>query len=127
MKLLGVDYGEKRIGIAISDESGAIAFPKAVLPGDRNLLPSLTRIVSEEHISAIVFGESHNYNGTENRIMAAASACARALAAATGIPVYFEPEFLTSRQAEHIQGKTAATDASAAAIILQSYIDRTRI
>lgn len=124
MRYLGIDYGGKRVGIALSDEGGTLAFPKFVLKADFDLLSAVMRIINDEKVREIVIGESRDFSGKENRIMTEIRSFKSALEKASGLPVHFEPEFMTSRQAEHIQGKEAATDASAAALILQSFIDK---
>ena len=57
MKFLGIDYGSKKVGIAVSDDSANLAFPKCVIGNDVELLEHIARIVSEENIGAIVLGE----------------------------------------------------------------------
>jgi len=124
MKYLGIDYGSKRVGIAISDETASYAFAKAVLVNDRMLLPTIHQLCIDERVEAIILGESKDYHGKDNPIMKRIVAHKKDLEIGLGLPVYLEPEFMTSAQAEHIQGKTAMHDASAAALILQSYLDR---
>jgi len=124
MRFLGIDYGSKRVGTAISDETGTLAFPHSVIPNNKELIPALKKIITEEKVTEIVMGESRDYHGKENPIMEGIRACKEALEQETGLPVHLEPEFLTSAQAAYFQGKHDKLDASAAAIILQSYLDR---
>jgi len=124
MKYLGIDYGSKRVGVAVSDGDGSMAFAKSVLPQDKMLVGTIAALCKEEGIQEIVIGESRDYKGAENPIMEKISAFRKELAEATGLPTHLEPEFMTSAAAEHIQGKTAMHDASAAALILQSYLDK---
>ena len=124
MKYLGIDYGSKRVGVAVSDGDGRIAFAKAVLVQDKTLVGTLAALAKSEGAGEIVIGESREYKGAENPIMEKLSSFRKALADATGLPTHLEPEFMTSAAAEHIQGKTAMHDASAAALILQSYLDK---
>lgn len=123
-RLLGIDYGEKRVGIALSDDKGLMAFPHAVLANGKKLVDEVAALAAERGVSTIVLGDSMNYKGERNRIMKEALALAETLRA-KGFAVELEQEVLTSHQAAHFQGKTAMTDAAAASIILQSYIDRT--
>ena len=53
MRYLGIDYGSKRVGIAISDASGKIAFPREVLPNDKNLLTRIADLCAKEKVEAI--------------------------------------------------------------------------
>lgn len=125
MRLLGIDYGKKRVGIALSDDKGLMAFPKAVLPNDNFLLGSVKELVKGHGVGTIVVGDSKNYAMRDNAIMAKAREFASELEQDLGVTVVYEPEILTSHQAAHFQGKTDMIDASAASIILQSYIDKT--
>lgn len=125
MRLLGIDYGEKRVGIALTDDKSLLAFPHSVVPNTKNLLRDVAEIARRSNIETIVIGESKNNQGKDNRIMDEIRPFAVEIAK-LGYNVVFEPEFLTSHQASHFLGKTAKTDASAASIILQSYIDRIR-
>jgi putative Holliday junction resolvase len=126
MRYLGVDYGKKRVGIALSDERGEFALPKAVLPNDRELIKKIKEICDENGVKQVVIGESKNYKGEENAIMENIRSFADDLKGVTRLPVVFEPEFLTSAAAERIQGKNEMHDASAAALILKSYLERNK-
>lgn len=129
MKLLGIDYGTNRVGIALSDEGGRFAFPHKVLQNDRHLIPSLLKLATEKKVGRIVIGESKNFRGETNPVMKQIIKFREKLVstlqtAGLKIEIALEPEFLTSAEAERLQGKTAEHDASAAALILKSYIDR---
>ncbi|MBI5134538.1 MAG: Holliday junction resolvase RuvX [Candidatus Taylorbacteria bacterium] len=124
MRLLGIDYGKKRVGIAVSDDKGMMAFPKAVFPNDNFLVAELAKLVKSQGIETVVLGESKDFKMNDNPIMSQIRMFADELERATGIVVVYEPELLSSHQAAHFQGKTDTIDASAASIILQSYIDR---
>ena len=138
MKLMGIDYGTKRVGIALSDDEGRMAFPYDVLPCTKNLAEVLKTLCEEKGVSGIVVGESRDFNQEENPIMPAVHALKKTLEEKTGLPVYLEPEMLTTQEAKRLHHKISPrdmrgnreklreTDASAAAIILQSYIDRTK-
>ena len=122
MKLMAVDYGAKRVGIASTDEAGEFAIPRTVLPNDENLLKTVLNFALENKIEKIVIGESKNLDGAPNPIMEDIVKFADALGE-DGLEVVFHPEVYTSMEAQQIQGKTAMNDASAAALILKSYID----
>jgi putative transcription antitermination factor YqgF len=124
MKLLGIDFGLKRVGVAVSSDDGSLAFPRAVLPNDGKLVEALATLAREEGAEAVVMGESRDLDGTENRLMGDIRRFAGALGRATGLPVHFEPEYMTSAEAERVQGKSTGHDASAAALILKSFIDK---
>jgi putative holliday junction resolvase len=124
MKLLGIDYGSKNIGIAISDEAGEIAFPKDVLANDKDAVSLICKLVEHESVEEIVVGESRDYKGEENLIMEGIHRFKKNLKELTRIPIHFEPELLSTQEARRGQEDTKKIDASAAAIILQSYIDK---
>lgn len=126
MRLLGIDYGTKRVGIAISDVDAGFAIPTTVIKnqGDiQKLLKEVKELAEKNSIKEIVIGESKDFKGKDNSIMSESLEFKKALEQ-LGFTVHMEPEFLTSFQAEKIQGKNDLLDASAAAIILQSFIDK---
>lgn len=124
MKYLGIDYGSKRIGIGVSDADAKLAFPKKVIANDESTIKNIVDICSEENIGSIVVGESRNLSGEENPIMADIKKFISELIKRTNLPIFTEPEFFTSIEAERIQGTSGLNDASAAALILKSFLDR---
>ena len=130
MKYIGVDYGEKRIGIAVSDADGRMAFPKMTLENDHSTFLTLRDLVAEEGTHAFVIGESKAHDGSDNPIMKAARAFGASLEAEFNLPVYFEPEFYSSQEARMLKAQTGtetrSVDAEAAAVILNSFIARSK-
>ncbi len=124
MRYLGIDFGLKRVGLALSDESGTLAFPHSVLSNNKELITKTGEIAREQKVKAIILGESKDLGGEANPLMKEITAFKAALIKETKKPVHFEPEFWSSFQAARYQVKTNKLDASAAAIILQSYLDR---
>lgn len=136
MRILGVDFGTKRIGIAVADEGGSIAFPKEIIPNDRNGWKRFGEILAQEGIGEVVIGESLDFDGEENVVNKKLKDFAQNVTATYQIPVLFEKEFLTSFEAHGRMGKESnnqrkekyskpeAIDAKAAALILQRYLDR---
>lgn len=125
-RYMGIDFGGKRVGIALSDPNKAFALPHAVLLNDAELIPTIIAICRKENVSKIILGESRNYKGEPNAIMKKVEVFKTALAAAGELPVEYEPELMTSREASHIQGEGKMLDASAAALILKSYLESDR-
>lgn len=126
MRLIGIDYGKKRVGIALSDDKGLMAFPKAVLPNDNYLMTEVKDLIKAHKVGTVIVGESKDYTMKDNAIMVKARAFVDELKRdMQDIEIVYETEILTSHQAAHFQGKTDMIDASAASIILQSYIDKT--
>lgn len=139
MRVVGLDVGERRIGVAVSDTTLTLARPLGVLrprslETDALQLTSteITRLAAEEDgVAAIVVGLPRRLDGSDTDMTARVSAFAAALAKNTRLPVVLQDERLTSREAER---RLAATDkdwrsrkrrldAAAAAIILQDYLD----
>ena len=123
MRYLGIDFGEKRVGIAVSDEDGTIAFPTAVLINDSHLMKNIVDLCMKKAVEIVIMGESRNYQGQINPIMWKIEGFKKQLET-IGFKVIYEPEFMTSVQASQIIGENKMLDASAAAIILQSYLDK---
>ena len=136
MRHLGIDYGSKRVGLAISDEGGNLAFPYSILANDPQLLEDILNICEKENVSEIIIGESHDLSGKANKIMGSIEMFKRNLESETDIPVAFQKEFMTTMEARGREGKeknndrkvakqkAAAADAAAAALILQRYLDK---
>jgi len=124
MKTLGIDYGTKRIGLAISDDDGKIAFPKLVLKNDREVFSKIMDLFTEEEIDKVVLGESKDFKMKDNPVMKDIGAFKEELERQFDVEVILFPEVLSSHQAAKMAGgKNDMIDASAAAIILQSYLD----
>ena len=119
---MAIDYGEKRVGVASTDKSGEFALPRMTLPNDEKLLGNIVHFKTEEGIEKIIIGESKNFKGEANPIMEGVMRL-KAELESLGIEVTLHPEILTTMEARQIQGQTDLTDASAAALILKSYID----
>lgn len=133
MRYLGIDYGTKKIGLALSDEEGTMGFPHAILYNSRKLVGTLLTLISEKKVGSIVIGESYDLFGVANPIAKAAHTLGDSLFELSGIPVYYESEVYTSieaRRAPEKEEKSRApkqhknVDASAAAIILTSYLSK---
>ena len=126
MKYLGIDYGEKRVGLAVSDVSESFAMPLSVISDFvvmDDVIDEIVEICREENIDEIIVGESRDFSQKENKIMNEIKPFVKELKEKSNLPVHFHPEFLTSAEAERIQGKNRMHDASAAALILKSYLD----
>lgn len=131
MRYMGIDYGAKKVGISLSDEEGTMAFPHAVLPNTSRLIEEVAALIKERDVSAVVIGESRDLSGKENPIAVQARAFARTLEERTGTSVHFEPELYTTQEARQMPDgeRTKAgkdVDASAAALILTSFFERTK-
>ncbi len=126
MRMMGIDYGTKRVGIALSDDQGLMAFPHSVLTNDASLQKSIGLIVQKENVEKIVIGHSLGRDGGTNPVHERVEEFIQDLTLNLGLPIELEPEQYTTQEAIRFQGKTEMTDASAASIILNSYITRTK-
>jgi len=127
MKYLGIDYGIKRIGVAISSTDGLFAFPKMIIKNTKNqteIFSTLRKIIKNEDVKEIVIGESLDYNGKQNKIMKEIKIFAQKVQENFSLPVRFEKEFLTSVEARRYKENGVEADDSASALILQRYLDR---
>lgn len=126
MRILGIDYGTKRVGLALTDNKGLMAFPYSVLENNDNLITELEKIIAKEAVDTIVIGHSLNTKGEENVLHQAVEALMLDLTLTVGLPIELEPEQYTTQEALRFQGRTPLTDAAAATIILNSYLERQR-
>lgn len=134
MRYLGIDYGSKRVGIALSDENGTMGFPHSIISNTPKLVEEVCALIAKENVGAIVIGESRTLAGGENPIATEARAFADGIKERIGTPIYYESEVFTSVEARRAPEKEAksrkpkrhtAVDDSAAALILTSFLSRT--
>ncbi len=124
MKYLGIDYGAHSVGFAVSDSGGMIAFPHDVVPNNQTLLPFILERIEKERIGAIVVGDTRVLSGAANPITAEADEFIKVLREKAGIPVETIWEMWSSIEASRFAPKGEEhNDASAAAVILQRYLD----
>jgi putative Holliday junction resolvase len=138
MRMLGIDFGERRIGLAITDASATLARPLRTLRRRASeaqvvaeLLAEIDRLAQEDGLSCLVIGLPLRLDGTPTGLTERVRALGDTLAARTGIRVVFQDERLTSREAEQRlalrerdwRKRKAKLDAAAAAVILQDYLD----
>lgn len=128
MRYLGIDYGTRRIGIALSDQGGRIAFPKKVIAnrGEARFTEEIKSIIKEENVSEIVVGLPVSLDGRETEIMQEVRRFAKALENSTALPVRLENEMLTTHMVEQVGIEKEHIDEAAAALILQAYLDKIR-
>ena len=132
-RILALDLGKKRIGLAISDPLGITAqgLPNLVRARKRADLAALEQLVRERQVGLILMGNPINMRGDEGRQSAWVREFAEALEKRTGLPVKLWDERLTSVEANRvlrssgisIEKRAAAVDRLSAVILLQSYLD----
>lgn len=130
MRYMGIDFGTKKVGIALSDEAGAMGFPYGIIPNDGRLIDEVLSLIERKDVEAVVIGESRAGNGSENAVAKLAKEFAMLLERRSGIRASFEPEMYTTQEARRdFEGVrmpgSPDVDASAAALILTSYLTRT--
>ena len=121
---MGIDYGSKRVGVALTDEAGLMAFPYTVLNNDKDLLSNVVKIIESEGVDEVVIGLSLGRDGQPNQIHNQVEDFMTSLTLELPVPIHLEPEQYTTQEAVRFQGRNDKTDASAAAIILNSFIVR---
>jgi putative Holliday junction resolvase len=136
MRLIGLDVGEARIGVAVSDPTGTLASARIVLARrpEEAALAALGRLVEEEEAEAIVVGLPRSLSGELHGQAALVQAFAELLRQRLAVPVHFWDERLSTVAAEREmrasgakrEKRRAMIDAVAAAIILQGYLDASR-
>ena len=138
MRALGIDFGAKRIGLALSDATGMLASPwKTIDGGGPQHAADRVRVIAEElaadsdGLAALVVGLPRRLDGSDNDQTPIVRIFAAELARVTGLPVILQDERLTSHEAEERlaarerdwRKRKAKLDAAAAAVILQDYLD----
>lgn len=132
--MLGLDVGDRRIGLAVSDPDGAFAFPAGCLARRdlRRDLAALRELIRERGITRVVVGHPLHMDGGAGAQADAAAAFAEALAKDSGLPVELLDERWTTREAERAlrdaprrhRRQRGATDEVAATLLLRTYLAR---
>jgi putative Holliday junction resolvase len=136
LRALGIDFGEKRIGLAISDPQGRVAVPLATLAraNDRAAVRQIAEIARREEVGRLVLGEPLDLDGRPGLLHGRVERFGARLAAATGLPLERVNEALTSAEAVERLREAGVDprrdpgriDAVAAQIMLQEALDRAR-
>ena len=131
-KIMGLDYGDARTGVAISDLLCSIVGTTAVLPSrnTEKLLMDIVRLVKENQVGEIVVGLPKNMDGTEGSRAQLCREFARLVQEATGVPVTMWDERRTTVEAHNIlsahnyhgKKRKETVDAVAASLILEGYL-----
>ena len=134
MRVLGIDLGSKRIGVAVSDRSGTIASPLTTVlrSGDRKVdHRHIAEIVRDEEAEALVVGLPLSLSGAHGASAEAAVTEANEMASVVGVPVFVHDERFTTKTAHEVlmankmkaQARRRVVDKVAAAVMLQSWLD----
>ena len=139
MRVLGIDYGERRIGLALSDATGLLASPWKKIANDANVGAAARRLAEEVRaleadeggLGAIVIGLPRRLNGEPTDQTTRVQKLAQLLAADVTVPITLQDERLTSHEADALlaererdwRRRKDQLDAMAAALILQDFLD----
>lgn len=132
-RYLGVDYGERRVGLAVSDELGLMAMPLEILQvqGLKQVIRDVLRLCREKQVAGIVVGLPLNMDGSRGSAVEAVERFVGELRRETGLSVSMWDERMSSRQVERMlidsdvsrSRRKGLVDKLAAQVILQSYLD----
>ncbi len=123
MKILGIDYGSKRVGLAISDESETLARELDIL-SPSEFWKSIEGIISEQAIEKIIIGLPLNMSGEVTDSTRRVQEFVDQLQERFTVPIEYMDERLSSVMAGHLPGGNKNVDSLAAQIILQNYLDK---
>jgi putative Holliday junction resolvase len=139
VRALGIDYGERRIGLALSDATGLLASPWKQMTNDANVGAAARRLAAEvraleaqeDGLHAVVIGLPRRLDGSPNDQTERVRKLAALLATEVSIPITLQDERLTSHEADELlaqrghdwRRRKQQVDAMAAALILQDYLD----
>lgn len=134
MRILAIDLGEKRIGLAVSDVLGITAqgLPTIQVNNEQEICPKIMEVIKDKNVAQLVFGLPKNMNGTLGPQARKVQECANKLKQLSNLPVDFEDERLSTVRAEQVlleadtsrAKRKKVIDKLAAVIILQSYLAR---
>lgn len=125
MKILGIDYGEKRIGLAISDETQTFARELSIL-SPKEFWDGLKDVINKNEITKIVLGWPLNMSGEMTDKTREVESFKLKVESETGLPVEIMDERLSSQMAQTSRGSNKDLDSLAAQILLQNYLDKNK-
>ena len=135
MRILGIDYGDSRIGVAVSDDGCRIAFDLCVIDatkGRKNTVSELLQLIDKYGSDTLVIGLPTNMNGSRgDRVVKTEKFAKALLEVSPDLKIVFEDERLTTKYADRLmiesgkhQKQKGVSDKLAAMIILQGYLDK---
>lgn len=127
-KILGIDYGRSKIGLALADEQLKIAVPYKIIKnkGKKIVLQELEKICEEENVKQIIIGEPSRLTNNNKEIILEIEKFIKEIKTFLKIPIELEDERMTTKMAQALlKGTKIKNDDSVAAmIILQGYLDK---
>ncbi|MFY9461797.1 MAG: Holliday junction resolvase RuvX [Candidatus Sungiibacteriota bacterium] len=124
MRYLGIDYGSKRIGLALSDEEGRLAFPYRTVPNTKTLFAEIAAVIKQEGAGRIVVGLPVPFSGGESEQTREVKKFIEKLKKLSEVRVDTENEIFTTKIAKRGGVSERHLDSASAALILQSYLDK---
>lgn len=127
--LLAIDYGTKRIGLALGSTDTSMAVPHEVIGNDEKSIEFIKGVIADEEIQEIILGRPVALNQEETEMTQKVEKFKKELEASISIPIIFEDERMTSSMIEKVakglkSEQKGAIDAVSAMLILQGYMDR---
>ena len=131
-RIAAIDFGLKRIGIAISDENGRIAFPLTVVEGGKKAVQNICSALKDKRLSKIVIGLPRLLSGEEGQMANVVRRFGEELGVAMSLPIEWIDERLSSKMADRSlmeaglkrKNRSEVLDAAAASLMLQTFLDR---
>lgn len=132
MKILAIDYGQKRLGIAISDALGITAQPQPWIPHGQKMFDEIRALIDKNEISEIVIGLPLTLKGTSSQMTLEVEEFSKKLSQVVTIPIALQDERFSTMESEKIlisadvsrEKRKDARDSMVASIILQDYLER---
>lgn len=129
-RIVAIDYGRKRIGLAISDENQSLGLPFKTVEGGKKALENILKCLEGYTISTFVIGLPLNLNGTASTMSQEVEVFAKQLRERSQLPVETIDERLSSKQAETLHStssrkkRTKKLDTTAALLLLQTFLEK---
>ncbi len=128
MKLLGIDYGRKRVGLAIGDDQMKIASPFKTVQNGKQIIDEIKKICYNEKAEKVIIGIPKHLSGRKHELTSEIKKFGDLLEGKLGLPIIYEDERLTSRVAQEkskgLSKNKEKLDELSAQEILQSYLDK---
>ena len=121
-KILGIDWGSRRVGLAVTDSAAKLAQPLPSLPSTANLIEQIKQLCQQEGVGTLVVGLPRGLDGQDTPQTVQVRQFAAKLAVTTKIPLKLQDEGLTSVTARQAEPPPVDVDSAAASLILNDYL-----
>jgi putative holliday junction resolvase len=125
-RILGIDYGSRRVGVAITDPARSVIFPREILRNNEFLIADLIQMCAEESVLTVVFGVPLKIDGTDTKQSKEIRVFAEKFEKESGLQVEYQDEAYTTFEAERMIGerKHLEKDSFSAMKILEQYLQK---